>query len=75
MTAFDWTTERALSVKALIEADGLSDDTIEAVKNDLAAALERHIPVRAWKVSAAVAEPGSRSWSSVGAKITNDEAS
>ena len=59
---FDWTVDRAVSCKALIEGRGVSDRQIADLKVRLAGLVAEIIPGHFATVQATVAERGTRTW-------------
>lgn len=65
---FDWTRDRALSVKATLDARGVTDDQAAELKQRLAALVAEYLPAQAGTVRVSIAEEGSRQWAPVGDK-------
>jgi len=66
---FDWSIDRAISVKALIEGRGVSDKQIGELKERLADLVRDVIGGHYATVQATVAERGTRTWAANGDKI------
>lgn len=66
---FNWSRDRAVSCKALIEGRGVSDRQITELKVRLAMLVQEVIPGHYATVGATIAEQGSRTWTSNGDKI------
>jgi hypothetical protein len=67
--SFNWTVDRAVSCKALIEGRGVSDKQIADLKTRFAQLVQEIIPGRYATVGATVAERGTRTWVQNGDKI------
>ena len=65
---FDWTRDRALSCKALLDARAITDDQAEELKQRLAALVAEYLPGQEGTVKCSIAEAGSRQWVPVGDK-------
>jgi hypothetical protein len=67
--SFNWSRDRAVSCKALIEGRGVSDRQITELKVRFAQLVQEVIPGHYATVGATVADQGSRTWVSNGDKI------
>jgi hypothetical protein len=65
---FNWETDRAMSCKALLAAEGISDDQAEMLKLKFADLISQYLPGQEGAVKVSIAEAGSRRWSPVGEK-------
>jgi hypothetical protein len=69
IVSFDWTEDRAISCKALIDGNKVSDRQISELKERMALLVREVIPGRYAKVGATVAERNKRTWTTNGDKI------
>ncbi len=65
-TEFDWTKDRAMSLKALLDARTITDEQAQELKQRLAALVSEYLPSAAGAVKVSIAEEGSRHWAPVG---------
>lgn len=65
---FDWTRDRAMSLKALLDARNLTDEHAEELKQRLAALVAEYLPDQTGTVKVSIAEEGSRQRTPVGDK-------
>jgi hypothetical protein len=65
---FDWTRDRAMSLKATLDARGITDEQAEELKQRLAALVAEYLPDQEGTVKVSIAEEGSRRWEPIGDK-------
>jgi hypothetical protein len=65
---FNWETDRAMSCKCLLDANGVTDEQAEMLKLQLAEIVGRLFPGQEGAVKVSIAEAGSRRWAPVGDK-------
>jgi hypothetical protein len=63
---FDWTRDRAMSLKATLDARDITDDQAEELKQRLAALVAEYLPEQEGTVRVSIAEEGSRKWKPIG---------
>jgi hypothetical protein len=65
---FNWETDRAMSCKCLLDANGITDEQAEMLKLQFAEVVGRLFPGQEGAVKVSIAEAGSRKWAPVGNK-------
>ena len=65
---FNWETDRALSCKVILDAEGVTDEQAEMLKLRFADLVSQVCPGQEGAVKVSIAEAGSRRWAPVGEK-------
>jgi hypothetical protein len=66
---FDWTTEHAVKVGAMLDGDSLDEQQIDHLRDGLVTLVSSVAPDAWAKIGVSEARSGSRSWSAIGKKV------